>query len=103
LLEDLATDLDLQPQMRVLDLGSGMGATSVFLARVVSWRSPRRALRDLGGIPPHIKACVGWEAMAWHGAEWWQLHITMLEADGGRFLSFALVTARKPATPPSHE
>ena len=33
LLEDLANDLDLRPGMRVLDLGSGLGATSVFLAR----------------------------------------------------------------------
>lgn len=33
LLEDLSHDLDLRPGMRVLDLGSGMGATSVFLAR----------------------------------------------------------------------
>ena len=33
LLEDLAADLALRPDMRVLDLGSGLGATSVFLAR----------------------------------------------------------------------
>jgi cyclopropane fatty-acyl-phospholipid synthase-like methyltransferase len=33
LLEDLSRDLDPRPGMRVLDLGSGMGATSVFLAR----------------------------------------------------------------------
>ncbi|MGV9453705.1 SAM-dependent methyltransferase [Streptomyces sp. NPDC003635] len=33
LLEDLARDLDLRPGMKVLDLGSGKGATSVFLAR----------------------------------------------------------------------
>lgn len=33
LLEDLARDLDLRPGMRVLDLGSGKGATSVFLAK----------------------------------------------------------------------
>ena len=33
LLEDLARDLDLRPGMQVLDLGSGRGATSVFLAR----------------------------------------------------------------------
>ncbi|WP_308294697.1 methyltransferase domain-containing protein [Streptomyces sp. JJ66] len=33
LLEDLAQDLDLRPGMRVLDLGSGKGASSVFLAR----------------------------------------------------------------------
>ncbi|MFE9659935.1 methyltransferase domain-containing protein [Streptomyces sp. NPDC005955] len=33
LLEDLAGDLDLRPGARVLDLGSGKGATSVFLAR----------------------------------------------------------------------
>lgn len=33
LLEDLAGDLDLRAGMRVLDLGSGLGATSVFLAK----------------------------------------------------------------------
>src|SRR2546423_11217475 len=33
MLEDLTRDLDLRPGMRVLDLGSGKGATSVFLAR----------------------------------------------------------------------
>jgi cyclopropane fatty-acyl-phospholipid synthase-like methyltransferase len=33
LLEDLARDLDLREGMRVLDLGSGLGATSVFLAK----------------------------------------------------------------------
>ena len=33
LLEDLARDLVLRPGMRVLDLGSGKGATSVFLAK----------------------------------------------------------------------
>lgn len=33
LLEDLAAELDLRPGMRVLDLGSGRGATPVFLAR----------------------------------------------------------------------
>jgi SAM-dependent methyltransferase len=32
-LEDLTADLDLRPGMRVLDLGSGRGATSVYLAR----------------------------------------------------------------------
>lgn len=33
LLEDLLGDLEITPGMRVLDLGSGLGATSVFLAR----------------------------------------------------------------------
>ncbi len=33
LLEDLCGELDLRDGMRVLDLGSGRGATSVFLAR----------------------------------------------------------------------
>jgi SAM-dependent methyltransferase len=152
LLEDLAQDLDLSPGMRVLDLGSVMGATSVFLARefevqVVAadlWVSPDSAtvtfteagvasnvqavraeahappfaadsfdaiisidayeyvgtadsylayitrflkpggqlaiatpamtpeVRDLGARPRHIKAFVGWEAMALHTAAWWR-------------------------------
>ncbi len=218
LLEDLARDLDLRPGMRVLDLGSGKGATSVFLAReydvqVVAadwWIDPAKAaavfaeagvgdrveavraeahvlpfeqesfdaivsidafeyfgtadsylpylvrflrpggqlgiatpamtreVRELGAIPPHIKDLVGWEAIAWHTAEWWRFQweitelvtvtsarlqqdgwrdwllwaracaehqpdgrasnqpvIDMLDADGGEFVSFALVTARK--------
>ena len=159
LLEDLCRDLDLRPGMRVLDLGSGMGATSVFLARefgaeVVAadlWVAPeaaeqvfaaagvadrvravqaeahalpfpaesfdaivsidafeyfgtadsylpylagflrpggrlgmatpamRREVRELGAIPPHIKACVGWEAIAWHTAEWWRFQWAITE------------------------
>lgn len=212
LLEDLARDLTLKPSMRVLDLGSGRGATSVFLAKefgveVVAadlWVAPavaaatfaeagvadqveavraeahtlpfaaasfdaivcidayeyfgtadsylayitkflkpggqlgiatpamRREVREIGEIPSHIKACVGWEAIAWHTAEWWRFQwaitglvtvtsarlqdhgwadwlrwaqakntpaedsvISMLEADRGELLSFALVTAVK--------
>ena len=152
LLEDLSQDLDLRPGMRVLDLGSGKGATSVFLARefgveVVAadlWVAPddaaavfvaagvddrvqavkaeahalpfaagyfdavlcidayeyfgtadnylayitrfiqpggqlaiatpamHREVRELGAIPEHIKRCVGWEAIAWHTAQWWR-------------------------------
>lgn len=216
LLEDLAGDLDLRAGMRVLDLGSGKGATSVFLARefgvqVVAadlWVAPDEAavvfekagvadrvqavkaeahalpfaaasfdaiisidafeyfgtadsylpylvrflrpggqvgmatpamtqeIRELGAIPAHIKACVGWEAIAWHTAEWWRFQweiteqvtvtsarlqpdgwgdwllwqrasraasadgpdsdpvLTMLAADRGEFLTFALIAAR---------
>ncbi|GAB3403720.1 SAM-dependent methyltransferase [Flindersiella endophytica] len=159
LLEDLAGDLDLRPGMRVLDLGSGKGATSVFLARefcveVVAadlWVPPEEAnavfaeasvsdrvqavraeahalpfepesfdavvsidsyeyfgtadgylpyltgflrpggqlgiatpgmtkeIRELGYIPEHIKALVGWEAIAWHTAEWWRFHWEITE------------------------
>jgi SAM-dependent methyltransferase len=159
LLEDLARDLDLRPGMRVLDLGSGKGATSVFLAReygvqVVAadwWVSPdeasavfdkagvsrqaeavraeahtlpfepesfdaivsidafeyfgtadnylpylvrflrpdgqlgiatpgmTREVRDLGAIPSHIKTLVGWEAIAWHTAEWWRFQWEVTE------------------------
>ncbi|MBE1561798.1 SAM-dependent methyltransferase [Nonomuraea africana] len=159
LLEDLSRDLDLRPGMRVLDLGSGMGATSVFLARefgvevvaadlwvaadtaaavfaeagvadrveavnaeahalpferdsfdaIVSIDSYEyfgtadsylayitrflkpdgqlgvatpgmtREVRDLGAIPPHIKTLVGWEAIAWHTAEWWRFQWEITE------------------------
>ncbi|MGP4043991.1 SAM-dependent methyltransferase [Streptomyces sp. 2A115] len=159
LLEDLARDLDLRPGMRILDLGSGKGATSVFLAReygaqVVAadwWIAPEEAqavfakagvddrveavraeahglpfeeesfdaivsvdafeyfgtadsylpylvrflrpggqlsmatpamtqeVRELGAIPPHIKEVVGWEAIAWHTAEWWRFQWEITE------------------------
>ncbi|MEU4120401.1 methyltransferase domain-containing protein [Kitasatospora sp. NPDC028055] len=218
LLEDLAANLDLRPGMRVLDLGSGKGATSVFLAReygvevvAADWWIPAedaaavfaqagvadrvtavraeahvlpfepesfdaivsidafeyfgtadgylpylvrflrpggqlgmatpgmtREVRELGAIPDHIKAVVGWEAIAWHTPQWWRFQwevtelvdvtsarlqedawqdwllwaracaeqgpdaakanqpvIDMLTQDGGEYLSFALVTARR--------
>ncbi|HYN94708.1 MAG TPA: methyltransferase domain-containing protein [Pilimelia sp.] len=159
LLEDLAQDLELRPGMRVLDLGSGKGATSVFLAREFGvrvtaadlWVPPEEAaavfaaagvtdqvsavraeahtlpfapeefdaivcidayeyfgtadsylayitgflkpggqlaiatpamtreVRDLGAIPPHIKDCVGWEAIAWHTAQWWRFQWEITE------------------------
>lgn len=106
-----------------------------------------REVRELGAIPPHIKKVVGWEAIAWHTAEWWRFQwaitelvevtsawlpqdawrdwllwaraaaehtpdgrsanqpvIDMLTTDGGEFLSFALITARKNCadfTPPA--
>ena len=58
-LEDLLPALDLRPGMRVLDLGSGRGATSVFLARECGvtvtacdlWLDPKLvegALREAG-------------------------------------------------------
>ncbi|MFF4342538.1 SAM-dependent methyltransferase [Kitasatospora sp. NPDC001540] len=159
LLEDLARNLDLRSGMRVLDLGSGKGATSVFLAReygvqVVAadlWIAPEdaatvftkagvgdrveavraeahalpfeaesfdaivsvdafeyfgtadsylpyllrflrpggqlgmatpamtREVRELGAIPSHIKKVVGWEAIAWHTAEWWRFQWEITE------------------------
>ena len=155
LLEDLAKDLDLKPGMRVLDLGSGKGATSVFLAKEYGvqvwaadlWIDPseaaanfaglditaikaeahalpfargffdaivcidayeyfgtadgylayltgflkpggqlgvatpalRREVRELGYIPEHIKKLVGWEAIAWHTADWWRFHWEITE------------------------
>jgi len=215
LLEDLAGDLELRAGMRVLDLGSGKGATSVFLAKEYGvqvwaadlWIEPSEAsaniasqgvdgvvpvkaeahalpfahgffdaivcidayeyfgtadgylayitqflkpggqlgvatpalrteIRDLGYIPDHIKKLVGWEALAWHTADWWRFHweitelvevtaarlqesgwqdwltwaqarsehcgsrdasLDMLEADQGQYLTFAMLTARKPA------
>jgi hypothetical protein len=38
-----------------------------------------REVRELGHIPAHIKACVGWEAIAWHRAEWWRFHWDITE------------------------
>lgn len=152
LLEDLLRDLQITESMRVLDLGCGRGASSVFLAREVgaevwatdlwideaerdrvfreagvagsvhsvtadvrrlpfeddffdaivsidSWEyfgtddhllptllrvlrpggqvgfatpAMRRDPRELDAIPDHIRAVVGWEALAWHTAEWWE-------------------------------
>ncbi|TCC36502.1 methyltransferase domain-containing protein [Kribbella speibonae] len=155
LLEDLARDLDLRPGMRVLDLGSGKGATAVFLAKEYGvqvwaadlWVDPTDAaahidrddvvtlkaeahtlpfaqgffdaivcvdayeyfgtadnylsyitsflkpggqlgvatpamtqeVRELGHIPEHIKKMVGWEALAWHTADWWRFQWEITE------------------------
>jgi SAM-dependent methyltransferase len=155
LLEDLARDLELRPGIRVLDLGSGKGVTSVFLAKEYGvqvwaadlWIDPteaaanftglditalkaeahalpfaqgffdaivcidayeyfgtadgylayltgflkpggqlgvatpalRREIRELGYIPDHIKQLVGWEAIAWHTADWWRFHWEITE------------------------
>jgi SAM-dependent methyltransferase len=158
LLEDLAHDLDLRPGMRVLDLGSGKGATSVFLAKEYGvqvwaadlWVDPteaaahiatqgvdtvvtlkveahtlpfareyfdaivcidayeyfgtsdtylgyltgflkpggrlgvatpalRQEIRELGHIPEHIRKLVGWEALAWHTADWWRFQWEITE------------------------
>lgn len=159
LLEDLVDDLTLEAGMRVLDLGSGLGATSVFLARefgaevyaVDLWvpaedaertfsgagvgdrvhavnadarklpfepgffdavvsvdafeyfgtdvyylpylvelvrpggrigiavPSMAREVGELGGIPEHVRRCVGWEALAWHTPEWWRAHWGLTE------------------------
>ncbi|MEU8226888.1 methyltransferase domain-containing protein [Kribbella sp. NPDC048915] len=155
LLEDLARDLDLQPGMRVLDLGSGKGATAAFLAKeygvqvwaadlwvdptdaaahignpdvvtlkaeahtlpfaqgffdaivcidayeyfgtadnylayITSFLRPggqlgvatpalREEIRDLGKIPEHVKQLVGWEALAWHTADWWRFQWEITE------------------------
>ena len=215
LLEDLLRDVPVSAAMRVLDLGCGNGATSVFLARelgaevwaadlwipsatretvfreagvadrvhavdadaralpfadaffdavvcIDAWEyfgtddhllpsllrvvapgghvgmatpAMRREVRELDAIPEHIRAVVGWEALAWHTAAWWeqqwrlgdlvtdlvarlqpdgwsdwlrwaravatrgeagaQLSVEMLEADAGRLLTFAIVSARK--------
>jgi hypothetical protein len=39
----------------------------------------RREIRDIGFIPAHIKACVGWEAIAWHTADWWRFQWEITE------------------------
>ncbi|MGH3985066.1 MAG: hypothetical protein ACREX8_15460 [Gammaproteobacteria bacterium] len=36
-------------------------------------------LRGLLALPDHIKACVGWEAIGWHTAEWWRFHWEVTE------------------------
>jgi SAM-dependent methyltransferase len=158
LLEDLARDLDLRPGQRVLDLGSGKGATAAFLAKeygvqvwaadlwvdptdaaahiaaqgadgvvtlkaeahtlpfaqgffdaivcvdayeyfgtadnylayLISFLRPggqlgvatpamTREIRELGHIPEHIKQLVGWEALAWHTADWWRFQWEITE------------------------
>lgn len=34
--------------------------------------SLRRELRELGGIPQHLRAGIGWEALSLHTADWWR-------------------------------
>lgn len=36
--------------------------------------SVRRELRELGGIPEHLRESVGWEVLSFHTPEWWRFH-----------------------------
>ncbi|MGP4020431.1 SAM-dependent methyltransferase [Saccharopolyspora sp. 5N708] len=154
LLEDLGRDCVLRPGMKVLDLGCGLGMTSIFLAREYDvevwaadlWIAPednrtrfrtagvadrahpvaadarelpfdegkfdaivgvgsyhyfgtddlyigyitkflapggqlavavpsvRRELRDVGGIPDHLRTGIGWEVLSFHTPNWWRFH-----------------------------
>ncbi len=38
-----------------------------------------REIRELGAIPVHVKELVGWEALAWHTAEWWRFEWAITE------------------------
>ncbi|MEU8843933.1 hypothetical protein AB0D97_33260 [Streptomyces roseus] len=38
-----------------------------------------REVRELGAVPAHIKAVVGWEAIAWHTPEWWRFQWEVTE------------------------
>jgi SAM-dependent methyltransferase len=125
-----------------IDAYEYFGTADSYLAYITSFLKPggqfgiatpalRREIRELGYIPQHIKELVGWEALAWHTADWWRFQweitelvevtsarlqesgwhdwllwaraigdpatIDMLEKDQGEYLTFALVTARKPA------
>lgn len=33
-----------------------------------------RELRELGGIPEHLREVVGWEVLSFHTPEWWRFH-----------------------------
>ena len=66
LLEDLSAGLDIRPGMRILDLGSGKGATSVFLAKEFGaevwaadlWVDPDEAARTFreAGVSDRVHA-----------------------------------------------
>lgn len=56
--------------LRFLPPGGQLGMATPALTREV---------RELGMIPPHIKEVVGWEAIAWHTAEWWRFQWEITE------------------------
>jgi len=39
----------------------------------------RKEIREVGYIPEHIKEHVGWEALAWHTADWWRFQWEITE------------------------
>lgn len=62
--EYFGTDDHLLPAvLRVLRAGGQVGFATPAM---------RRDPRELDAIPEHIRAVVGWEALAWHTAAWWE-------------------------------
>jgi SAM-dependent methyltransferase len=73
-----------------IDAYEYFGTADGYLAYLTSYLKPggqlgiatpamRREVRELGRIPEHIRACVGWEALAWHTAEWWRFQWDVTE------------------------
>jgi hypothetical protein len=91
LTEWLAGALDLQPGMRVLDLGRGLGMSSIFLHREWVWATDLwfsatenlGRIRDAGAglmqeiegpVPGHLQAWWTPELWCLHSATWWRRH-----------------------------
>ncbi len=66
------------------------GTADTYLAYVTRFLKPggqlaiaspgmTREIRDIGSIPRHLKDLVGWEALAWHTADWWQFEWDVTE------------------------
>jgi cyclopropane fatty-acyl-phospholipid synthase-like methyltransferase len=56
-------DYPLPALLRVLRPGGQIGMATPAM---------RTEVRELDAIPEHIAAVVGWEALAWHTAAWWE-------------------------------
>lgn len=80
---DLPFELDEFDAIVAVDSYHYFGTDDLYLGHLVEFLAPEgqlaiavpslhRELRDLGGIPEHLRSGAGWEVLAFHTPEWWR-------------------------------
>lgn len=74
LTEFLGQAMELQPGMRVLDMGCGRALSSIFLAKEFGVQVWAADLWIAADVLPQLAPLWPWEFCSFHGPEWWRTH-----------------------------